>query len=99
MKIRIKNKLQNPARIMRDLGYKIDRHSGKKEISFSRPVRGNKFPRFHIYYKASGKRLNLHLDQKAPIYRGASDHGAEYSGKIVEEEAERIKKYFKYESH
>ncbi len=36
--------------------------------------------------------INLHLDQKKPIYRGTPAHSAEYEGRVVEKEAERIKK-------
>lgn len=80
---------------MRKLGYHPDRRSRADDPSFSRPLRGGKFPRFHIYYKPSRNQLNLHLDQKAPRYSSASDHGAEYEGKLVNEEAKRIKEYVK----
>ena len=79
--------------LMRRLGYHPDRRAKRDEPSFSRPLRGDKFPRFHIYYKPEKGYLNLHLDQKAPRYQGASDHGAEYDGPLVEKEAERIKSY------
>jgi hypothetical protein len=32
----------------------------------------------------------LDLDQKKPVYKKASDHGAEYEGKAIKTEAERI---------
>ena len=34
--------------------------------------------------------INLHLDQKRPVYRGTSAHGGEYEGEVVEQEAARI---------
>jgi len=43
--------------------------------------------------KVEGENLifNLHLDQKAPIYKGAPAHAGEYDGELVSKEAERIK--------
>ena len=93
MKINLGKFNGNILQLMRGLGYHPDRRSNPNEPSFSRPLRGGKFPRFHIYYKKNSNQLNLHLDQKAPRYKGASDHGAEYSGKLVEKEAERIREY------
>ncbi len=93
MKIDLNNFDGNVLQLMRRLGYHPDRRSNSNEPSFSRPIRGSKFPRFHIYYKKKKNQLNLHLDQKAPRYKGVSDHGAEYNGKLVKKEAERIKEY------
>lgn len=95
MKINLNTFNGNINQLMRRLGYHPDRYSKSAEPSFSKPLRGGKFPRFHIYYKSNKNQLNLHLDQKAPRYKGASDHGAEYNGKLVNEEAERIKEYVK----
>ncbi len=78
---------------MRRLGYHPDKKSRKNQLSFSRPLRNGKFPRFHIYYNSKENVLNLHLDQKAPRYHGASDHAAEYDGKLVKQEYDRIKSY------
>jgi len=63
----------------------------KEEFIFTRPPRG--YPRFHIYLKIENKNLifNLHLDQKKPIYKGATAHSGEYEGELIEKEAERIK--------
>jgi len=63
----------------------------KGELSFARPPRG--FPRFHLFMKVEGENLilDLHLDQKRPIYKGVTAHSGEYDGKVVETEAERIK--------
>ena len=35
--------------------------------------------------------LNLHLDQKKPVYRGTVAHSGEYEGEIVAKEIARIK--------
>ncbi len=90
MKIKIKNE-ENIINLIRKIGYHFDRRSSSENPSFSRPIGGGKFPRFHIYYDPKKNLLNLHLDQKAPRYSSANDHGAEYSGPVVEKEAERIK--------
>lgn len=39
--------------------------------------------------------FNLHLDQKKPSYKGSHAHSGEYDGKLVKEEAERIKSLLK----
>lgn len=80
---------------LRKVGYHPDRVLRKEEPSFSRPLLGKKYPRFHIYYIAKKGLLNLHLDQKASKYNYAPDHGAEYEGRLVEEEGVRIKNLLK----
>lgn len=68
------------------------------ELAFSRPLGTSRsgYPRFHIYLKINVVSreavINLHLDQKKPIYQGVIAHAGEYQGKILEKEAERIKK-------
>ena len=91
MKIKINKPQGNILNAMRRAGYHPEIKRTKEEISFSRSLRGSRYPRFHAYYHEEKKEINLHLDQKAPRYKGAPDHGAEYSGKLIEEEAERIK--------
>jgi hypothetical protein len=89
MRIKLNKKPKSILLLMRRLGYHSDNRLQNK--SYSRLLRGGKFPRFHIYYNKEENQINLHLDQKAPRYKNANDHGGEYDGKIVEEEAERIK--------
>ncbi|MFH1401351.1 MAG: hypothetical protein ABIG40_00020 [Parcubacteria group bacterium] len=82
--------------LMRDLNYHFIKQDEKTgELNFMHPIRGNAFPRFHIFLKINGQDLifNLHLDQRAPIYKGAIAHEGEYSGKLIKEEAERIKQF------
>ncbi len=82
---------------MRDLSYHFSGQDEKtKDLNFTHPIRGNAFPRFHVYLKIHGENLifNLHLDQRAPIYQGVAAHQGEYSGELVEKEAERIKQFF-----
>ena len=77
----------NVYNLMRQLGYH------PHESSFVRRLSAAGYPRFHVYLKVSGGNLeiNLHLDQKKPIYKGATAHSGEYDGELVENEAERIK--------
>ncbi len=88
----LKNNIYN---LMRDAGYHFQREDHERdatEYSFVRPRMG--FPRFHIYAKMAGNdlQLNLHLDQKKPVYRGYTAHSGDYDGTAVECEAARIKK-------
>ena len=73
---------------MRKIGYLFQR-----ENQFIKPLERSNYPRFHLYIKENKEEiiLNLHLDQKRPVYKTAHDHAAEYEGKVVETEAERIK--------
>ncbi len=79
--------------LMRKLGYHPDKNSGKNQPSFSKPLKGGKFPRFHTYYLPEKKQLNLHLDQKAARYNKETDHSGEYNSPLVKSEAKRIKEY------
>lgn len=78
--------------LMRNTGYHFVRKN-KEEYNFIKPIGGDAFPRFDIYLKIDGGDLviNLHLDQKKPIYKGMPAHAGEYDGELVEKEAERIK--------
>ncbi|MDP3996031.1 MAG: hypothetical protein Q8P74_02170 [bacterium] len=78
--------------LMRKVGYHFQgRDETKSELTFTHPARG--YPRFHIYLKTKKDSLtiNLHLDQKKPIYKGAPAHSAEYEGRVIKEEVQRIK--------
>ena len=80
--------------ISRRIGYVIIDNNGANEYNLVKKISGGNFPRFHIYLKDRGENLlfSLHLDQKAPVYRGAGvhAHNGEYFGPVVEQEAERI---------
>lgn len=87
---------ENLYSLMRKIGYHFQKEDkDKKELIFTRPPKG--YPRFHIYLKIENENLilNLHLDQKRPIYKGASAHAGEYEGEVVVEEVERIKQSLK----
>ncbi len=92
MKFIIKNTLRdNIINLARKIGYYF------QNGSFVRPLERSGYPRFHLYIEENNNELtfNLHLDQKKPIYKTAHDHAAEYEGKVVENEAERIKQALK----
>ena len=61
--------------------------------SFIRVLSGSGYPRFHLYPNETDDKyiLNLHLDQKRPSYGKETTHSGEYSGEIIEKEAERIR--------
>lgn len=91
------NKKDTIYNLMRDLYYHfLSQNEKTGELNFTHPIRGDAFPRFHAFLKINGAEIsfNIHLDQKAPIYKGAPAHQGEYSGPLIEEEAERIKQYF-----
>ncbi|MCD6500733.1 hypothetical protein J7K42_01800 [bacterium] len=97
MKFVVKNiSGENLINLMRKIGYHYAGESrDKTQLTFTRSLGPNSYPRFHIYLKENKETgeifLNLHLDQKKPIYKGAPAHSAEYEGEVVEKEAERIK--------
>lgn len=89
-----------PASWLKRAGYAMinDRLTG--QLSFSRRLTADFYPRFHIYVNekktVSGQEivvLNLHLDQKRPGYEGQTRHNAEYEGEVVREEAKRLARY------
>ena len=84
----------SPALFLRQAGYSFitDRQSGRD--SFTRRLTRDFYPRFHLYISEERENyiLDLHLDQKRPIYRGAPHaHNAEYDGEAVAGEIERLK--------
>lgn len=82
---------------MRDLNYHSFSQVEKTgELSFTHPIRDDAFPRFHAFLKQDGENIvfNIHLDQRAPIYKGVAAHEGEYEGELVEKEKERITNFF-----
>ncbi len=94
MKFIIKNtSRENPINLLRKVSYYFQGEKNS-ELSFVRQIERSGYPRFHLYIKANENNeltFNLHLDQKRPVYKTAHDHAAEYEGKVIETEAERIK--------
>jgi hypothetical protein len=83
--------------LMRDMGYHFSGQDEKTgELNFTHPIRGDAFPRFHAFLKIDADDIifNIHLDQRAPIYKGVAAHEGEYQGPLIEEEAKRIKQFF-----
>ena len=82
--------------LMRQCGYYFERED-KGELVFSRIIGSGKsgYPRFHAYIKIDNVSqqtyINLHLDQKKPVYKGAPAHSAEYDSEAVKKEIVRIK--------
>lgn len=96
MKFSLPATTENLSFDLRRLGYHFIREE-RGEMAFAKIIGPSRsgYPRFHLYVQidqSSGRIFfNLHLDQKKPIYKGASAHAGEYEGEIVEKEAERIK--------
>lgn len=70
--------------------------SKEHELVFAKSLSGTSYPRFHAYCKSMPNAVfavNLHLDQKRPTYHGVAAHSGEYSGPLVEAEAQRIKSF------
>jgi len=98
MQLLIKNKAKESIAIsLRRAGYRfLGKGEEGDEMTFIRILGVSGYPRFHIYLrvdKLSQKIfLNLHLDQRKTIYKGAPAHSADYEGIAVEDEIERIKR-------
>ena len=92
MQIKLKNIKENPAEILRRVGYVFQRHSGD-EMSFIRPLAQAGYPRFHIYAQVKNFDLiiNIHLDQKKETYGKNTRHHGEYTNEgALEKEVKRI---------
>jgi|SRR3989344_2023629 len=99
MKFEFKNFNENLPDFMRSVGYHYDGADPKtKELRFYKTLSGGLYPRFHIYgtWNRAGKKaaLSLHLDQKAPVYEGATAHAGDYEGPVIENEVGRIREAF-----
>ncbi len=74
-------------------GRVLNRRSG--QTSYAKRLHRDLYPCFHVYIKEITDNwvLDLHLDQRAPIYAGVTAHSGEYEGEVVEKEAERIQNF------
>lgn len=92
MTFQIYNQNLNLENLMRQIGYKPIGLTPQGELNSVRPL-GADYPRFHIYAKANAEIIvfNIHLDQKKPVYEGATAHGGDYEGEVVQDEVQRIK--------
>jgi len=94
MKFSIENtNRENISTLTRKIGYKYLNKTEKQEHNLVRAFERGGYPRFHLFLIITSEELSfsLHLDQRKPVYKGATAHSADYEGKIVEQEAERIK--------
>ncbi len=96
MKFVIKNPKENIVNLVRNLGYVL-KAGGTEEFNCVRSIGNMGYPRFHVFIREDKDELvfNLHLDQKKPSYSGNRAHSGEHDGRVVEEEAERIKNILK----
>ena len=93
MRLKIsKIKLLDPLSSLRHCGYGFLAGRNGNKDSFVKRIHGDLYPRFHLYVEDEGQdwSLNLHLDQKAPVYRGVTAHSGDYDGVAVENEMQRI---------
>ncbi len=92
MTFKIYNQKYNLHDLVRRIGYRPLGYTDKQELNCVRPLGGD-YPRFHIYLKEDKDIItfNLHLDQKKPVYEGATAHAGDYDSEVVREEAQRIK--------
>ncbi|MBI2577362.1 MAG: hypothetical protein HYV77_00780 [Candidatus Wildermuthbacteria bacterium] len=95
MKFTIPLTTQHIVNVMRECGYTPDGQDDKTgELRFFRKMSYGLFPKFHAYCwvpeRYGTATINLHLDQKAPSYRGSHAHSGEYDGDLIKTEAQRI---------
>lgn len=85
---------QNARQVARSLGYAEFDDPNSGQISYTRRLSSNFYPRFHLYIEEKNGRMifNLHLDQKQVSYKGHTTHSGEYDGELVEQEGERLKR-------
>ena len=94
MKITIPKDSINPHLMLTKAGY-----HGHFNGSYVMRLRGNDFPRFHVYIIQNKKGkiiLNLHLDQSAAVYKNVKAHAGESSSEVVTDEVKRIKRWISY---
>lgn len=94
MKFTLENKnKENLSTLTRKIGYHYLGKTEKQEHNLVRALERGGYPRFHIYLMINEKEMvfNIHLDQRKPIYKGSPAHSADYEGKVIEQEAQRIK--------
>ena len=96
----IRNIKENIVGVARKIGDVIIDTRENNEYNLVRKLTGQNYPRFHVYLRQSFGApqdklntyvFNLHLDQKKPSYEGSHAHSGEYTGPVVEQEADRIK--------
>jgi hypothetical protein len=99
MKINFNQKFsQNADFLIRRCGYGLVRDPRAREISYSRRLGNNIYPRFHMYINSEDPLvLNLHIDQKQASYEGSTAHSGDYDSDYVQQEAQRIRSQILFE--
>lgn len=92
MNFPIKKNNQNGVVVLRRFSYApyTNRQGGE---SFVRRVGGGEFPRFHLYINSETDTdliCSVHLDQRAPMYKGSTAHGGDYDSPEVASEIRRL---------
>lgn len=92
MNIRVPHGEYPPRVLLQRAGYHEFQDPRTGETSYVRRLGAYFYPRFHVYFTIEQNQLviSLHLDQKQASYTGQRKHSGEYSGPLVEEEADRI---------
>ncbi len=78
--------------LMKKIGYTLFGQESAEKMNFIRPTGSGFYPRFHAYLEGRGQKIifSLHLDQKKPVYHGATAHNADYDDLNVRQEKQRI---------
>ncbi len=93
MKFKISNNLTHtPENVLRTCGYLSIFDQKSQKSSFVRKITGNRYPRFHLYFKETNNELifDLHLDQSKTVYSDQKAHNADYDSPEVKQELVRI---------
>lgn len=87
---------RSPKDILLAAGYHKFTDPATKHHSFIHRLGRMYYPRFHIYLTQgrSALTIDLHLDQKKSTAFSTSRHAGEYDGVVVEDEAERLIRWF-----
>lgn len=78
--------------MLRRLGY-APYTNRQGESSYVRRISGYEFPRFHLYIQNVGvgeMTCSVHIDQKAPVMKGATAHAGDYDSPEVTAEIRRL---------
>jgi hypothetical protein len=97
MRINIPANTINPHLLLTKAGY----HAHPND-SYVLSLGSGHYPRFHVYLQKSQQgdlSLNLHLDQTPAVYKGLKAHRGEKDTEVVQQEAERLKRWINYYGH
>ncbi len=78
--------------MMRRFGY-APYSNRQGEQSYVRRITGYEFPRYHLYIQdvtLTDVTCSVHIDQKAPVMKGATAHAGDYDSPEVFTEIQRL---------